>query len=380
MTINIFLIFIVGTLFGVFLGMGLMFFLLKLIRPINESDEKKLDSDELMEKMKETFKNISQENLLNSQKTMLELTGTQWEEKTKSTNEKFETLTTAARELYKQASQLSEKMDESGKKVDSLNETTLKLNRVLSNNQRRGQWGEKMVKDILDFIGLKEGINYSAQKQMDDSRKIPDFTFNLPHGKQVNLDVKFPLDNYREYIAHEDKGIEKDNFKRLFLKDVRKHIDSLKGKDYISQGKTVDYVLMFIPNESIYIFINQEDESMIDEALKSKIVLCSPMTLYAVLSLIRQATESFHLEEKAVHLQTYVREFKKQWEKFGEKMTQMGKAIGSARKSFEELDGVRTKQLEKPMDKITDLSLGEGESRNSLESDSSVSENRSFFS
>ena len=70
-----------------------------------------------------------------------------------------------------------------------------------------------MVKDILDLIGLVEGINYSQQAQVSDGRDRPDFTFFLPDEKAINMDVKFPLAHYEKYIAAES-DLEKESEKK----------------------------------------------------------------------------------------------------------------------------------------------------------------------
>jgi len=114
---------------------------------------------------------------------------------------------------------------------------------------------------------------------------------------------------------------------------------------------------MFIPNESIYYFINKEDGEMMDYALKKKIILCSPITLYAVLSLIHQAVGSFVMEEKAGIIQKHVQDFKSQWIKYVEKMDAMGKSITQTQKHYDDLAGARAKQLEKPMEKILDIQM-----------------------
>ena len=334
---------------------------------------KKFGKEALTKEMTTTFENIASKNLVESQKSTLELTSNKLDEKNKNTD-------AALKELYRIASNLNQTTSNMsghlGEKLDTLGQTTFKLKEVLSSSQRRGQWGEKMVEDILNFIGLKKEINYTVQKQMDDSKGKPDYTFKLPRKRQVNLDVKFPLDNYARYISLEDDGQSnpegKEELKKQFLDDVKTHINTLKGREYIEQGRTVDYVLMFIPNESIYMFINQEGGKLIDEGLRDKVVLCSPVTLYAVLSLIHQATESFHMEDKAVEIQKHVGEFKKQWGKFKEQMKKMGKAIQSASDSFDQLTKARTRALDKPMEKIEEMSLGsldDDRDKNALETE-----------
>ena len=150
--------------------------------------------------------------------------------------------------------------------------------------------------------------------------------------------------------------------KKQFLSDVRERIKEVSKRGYIDpKGGTVDYVLLFIPNESIYSFLNQEDKELIDFSLSKRILLCSPITLYAILSLIRQAVSNFSLEQRAGDMQNMVSSFKEQWEKFIEKLNALGKSIGTIQKHYDELSGPRVRQLEKPMDKIIDLELKSGD-------------------
>ena len=150
--------------------------------------------------------------------------------------------------------------------------------------------------------------------------------------------------------------------KKHFLSDVRKHITAVSKRKYIDPASgTVDYVLLFIPNESIYNFINQEDHDLIDFAMRKSIVLCSPLTLYAVLSLIRQSVASFAVERKAGDLQKHVQEFSKQWTEFGSKLETMGRSLTAATNHFEVLSSTRAKALETPMQKILNLKLEQQE-------------------
>jgi DNA recombination protein RmuC len=267
--------------------------------------------------------------------------------------------------LNKQTAELTGQMVESKKGISELSDTTTQLRQILSSSQARGQWGERMVEDILAFIGLTEGINYEKQSQEGSDR--PDFKFNLPDGKHVNMDVKFPLSHYERFLASDNES-EQENEKKAFLKDVRDHVKAISKRSYIDPNAgTVDYVLMFIPNESIYSFLNQEDHELIDFSLGKKILLCSPVTLYAILSLIRQAVSNFHMEQRAGEMQKLVVTFKEQWEKFIEKLDALGKTLGTVSNHYEELAGKRRRGLEKPMDKIDELQLGQGDQPKELE-------------
>ena len=173
------------------------------------------------------------------------------------------------------------------------------------------------------------------------------------------MDVKFPLVHYENYLSSENEN-DKLQEKNAFIKDVRNHVKSIEKRSYINPEEgTVDYVLMFIPNESVYAFLNQEDKDLIDFSLSRKVLLCSPITLYAVLSLIRQAVSNFAMEQKAGEMQDLVGVFRKQWEQFTEKIHAMGKSISALANHYDELKGPRFRALEKPMEKINELQLGQ---------------------
>jgi DNA recombination protein RmuC len=175
------------------------------------------------------------------------------------------------------------------------------------------------------------------------------------------MDVKFPWSHYVTLFdadSPEQRKIEK----KQFIIDVKIHIKEIAKREYIDPaGGTVDYVLMFIPNEGIYSYLNREGEGIIDFAMEKKVLVCSPLTLYAVLSMIRQSVENFKMETRASELQLLMQTFKKQWILFAEKMERVGKSINQAQTHFQELESTRSKQLERPVDKILDLKLDRSE-------------------
>ena len=330
--------------------------------------QKEFDSlKQNQEDLKKNFSDLSNEVLLNSQKSFLELAESKFSSLLDSSEDqldkKKELIDSSLKDMKDRLKSLSEntvalksQMEESRKTVGDLSHTTSRLRQILSSNQARGQWGERMVEDILNFIGLTEGINFKQQTQNDSSR--PDFTFFLPDEKVINMDVKFPLNRYENYI-NADSDSEKELEKKAFLKDVRNRIKEVSDRSYIDpKGGTVDYVLLFIPNESIYSFLNQEDGTLIDFSLEKKIILCSPITLYAILSLIRQAVSNFAMERKAGEMQELVGVFRRQWSQFKLKIDSMNKSLGALTNHYEDLRGPRLRELEKPMEKISELQLG----------------------
>lgn len=251
--------------------------------------------------------------------------------------------------------QLESHLSQAVEQTKRLQETTDQLRQALAGSKQRGQWGERMAEDILRLMGFVEGINYVKQQALEGYQSRPDFTFFLPQERKINMDVKFPLDNYLKYLEAQGDG-ERENFKRLFLKDVRDRIKEVTGRDYIDPSEnTLDYVLVFIPNEQVYAFINEHDQGLLDEALQKKVILCSPITLYAVLAIIRQAMENFNLQNTAGQIMKLLESFYKQWQMFVKSLEKMGKKIYEAQQEYESLNSVRKNQLEKPLRQIENL-------------------------
>ncbi|NBR75749.1 MAG: DNA recombination protein RmuC [Actinobacteria bacterium] len=99
--------------------------------------------------------------------------------------------------------------------VSALAKRTDNLKDILSNSQKRGQWGERLAEDILRSAGFVEGKNYSKQQQIEGGGK-PDYRFEMPPDRVLFMDVKFPLDQYSLYIAAEDEAV-RANAKVQFL-------------------------------------------------------------------------------------------------------------------------------------------------------------------
>jgi len=306
------------------------------------ADVNKSNTEEFLKLANDKFKNLSKESNVNL------------EQKKELINQNLKEMNQKLESIHKQSTELNVNLESSKTETRNLRDTTTKLREILSSSQKRGQWGERMVEDILSFIGLMENINYKKQNTIESGER-PDFTFILPKEKIINMDVKFPLAHYEKFIETEDELV-MNNEKKNFLKDVRNHIKAISNRNYIDPSSgTLDYVLMFIPNESIYSFINQEDTSIIDYALQNKVLLCSPLTLYAILSLINQATRNFAMEERASEIMILLIKFKEQWEKYVDVINKMGRSINTVQKDYEELVSTRKRQLEKPLNEIEDL-------------------------
>ena len=241
-----------------------------------------------------------------------------------------------------------------------LQDTTNRLNNILSNVKIRGQWGERMAEDIINNAGLIEGVNYSKQTKMTASSSIPDFTFFLPNDHKVNMDVKFPLDNYLKMVNAQTPN-EKDQFEKEFVLNVRARIREIRDRGYVnSQENTLDFVLLFIPNEQVYGLIQEKIPGLMDEALSQKVVLCSPFTLYAMLSVIRQAFENFRFEKDIQSILKLIEQFSKYFETFKVRFERIGKSIGDLEATYGDVKDNDFKKLDTKIRHIDNYKRGKG--------------------
>ncbi len=133
---------------------------------------------------------------------------------------------------------------------------------------------------------------------------------------------------------------------------MRLRLREVTGRDYIDAADTVDCVLLFIPNEAVYTFIQEQDRTILDDALRNKVVFCSPLTLFAVLAVIRQAVDNFRLSQTTHEILGLLQGFEKQWSKFVEQMDKVGRSLKTAGTAFDDLESTRKRMLERELDKI----------------------------
>lgn len=122
-------------------------------------------------------------------------------------------------------------------------------------------------------------------------------------------------------------------------------------KDYVNSD-TVDFAIIFIASEAVYSFLLAEEPNIIDDALNSKIVLSSPNNLYAILSVVRQATEYYALEKTSKEVVELMQKFNKEWRNFTSKFDKIDEAIDNLRKVFNEVSTTRKDKLDAVLNDI----------------------------
>ncbi len=238
---------------------------------------------------------------------------------------------------------ISRAIEEHRKITSELKTSTETLANVLSNNQQRGQWGERIIEDILTNAGLIEHIHYEKQKPLGDSSLKPDIILLLPNKKKVAVDVKFPYSEIQKLASADSKTAKTEHIKK-FERDVKAKINQITK--YIDPEKgTMDYAIMFVPNEMLFSFINQQLPSIIDEAMAKKIMITSPFTFLIVARTVMESYRNFMVENNLRKIIQYISDFIEEWSRFTQEFNKFDEAIDKLRASFDKIQTTRYKQM-----------------------------------
>ncbi len=249
--------------------------------------------------------------------------------------------------LHSQDKELG-KMNEQLKPLESLTE----IQKVLTNSSKRGQFGEWSAEGLLEAYGLQEGVHFYTQKQMDGEKKRPDFTIMLPENKKVNMDSKFPHVNYANMMSEDDPE-RKEKYGKEFLKDVKEHIKQLSGKEYVNpQEGTLDFVIMYLPVDGLYMYLLEKDSSIIEFANEKNVQICSPTSLGPMLRIVRSAIKSIYMKEQSQEIIKSVNNVLFQMDYYIKEQEKLGAKIYAAADQFEVVTGKRTRLFQKS---LTDL-------------------------
>lgn len=258
----------------------------------------------------------------------------------------------AEKERIDKFSALKAVLDEYKIITGGLKESTDNLKNILSNNQLRGKYGEEVAENLLKSVGFVRGQNYVANESQDTTATRPDFTIFLPDGTKVNVDAKFPLSALIKYQESEDKQ-EKERYLREFTADVKQKIKQVTTRDYINpEEKTVDFVILFVPNEMIFSFIYDRLNEVWDEAMKKKVIMAGPFSFTAIIRMIFQSYKNFKYQENLYDIIKLIKVFEEEYEKFNAALDTLGTRIQSAANQYEVVSVTRTKKLSGVVEKI----------------------------
>ena len=324
------IIFVVGLL----LGSGLVYILLnrRLTSVSSKYDvaNTKLESSEEDVKKLETENEslrseLRQEQFANLATSVL----SQTTEKLKSENgDAMANITKPLHENLTQLSQMLERTNAVSMKntasleaqIKSMAEQTMKIdesanrltNVLKGGNQVQGQWGEKILTDILDAQGYKLGVDYDVQQTLTDSRgntvqndetgrrMKPDVIVHYPNDEDVVIDAKMSIEAYYQYVNTTDETQRKIYADQL-VKSIRAQMAGLAKKDYSSYVKSprraIDFVVMFVPNEGALQLALATDPKLWGEAFDKQVFITSQQNLMAMLKIIQMAWRQYAQNE-----------------------------------------------------------------------------------
>ncbi len=200
----------------------------------------------------------------------------------------------------------------------------------------RGAWGEAQLRNIVESAGLLEHVDFDTQVVVTDSEgrtQRPDMIIHMPGGKTIPIDSKAPYADYQRACEIPDTASpeeleRKDELLRAHAKAVREHVKTLGNKAYWNAFPDApDFVIAFIPNESLLQAALETDPTLMDDAFAQKVALTSPITLWAVLKSVAYAWQQQSLTDDAKMLFDLSRELYERFAVLGERATKLGNSI-----------------------------------------------------
>lgn len=262
-------------------------------------------------------------------------------------------------ERIKTFSSLKQELESYKKITGDLKLSADKLKNLLSNNQMRGAFGEQVAENLLKMAGFVIGQDYICNEAQETKNTRPDFTIFLPDKTKINIDVKFPYSSLVKYVEAEEKT-EKEKYKKLFESDVKTKIKQVSTRDYINpEERTVDFVILFIPNEMIFSFIYDKMNNVWEEAMNKKVILAGPFSFTAILRMVKQAYTNFRYQENLQQIIGLIQKFDSEYQKFSEEVDKLGDRITSASRQFDTVATTRNRQLTSVVDKIKDHKISD---------------------
>ncbi len=271
----------------------------------------------------------------------------------------FETSQKLIREINEHLGKVNEsvvEVKEGSKQVVSMTEQLSNLEKVLTNQKQRGNWGESSLELILSNF-LPVGIyqmqyNYKSGEIVDAVIFIKD--------KILPIDSKFSIDNYRRAIDAQNED-DKKYFADEFKKDIKKRIEETSKYINEIEENTLPFAFMFIPSEAIYYDIQAgisgglkiETEKLLNFAQEKKVIIVSPTSILAYLHLVISGIKDNNIEKNSLEIKKKVEELGKHLQKYEEYMQKLGNAMNTTvnhyNSAYKEL-----KKIDKDVYKITD--------------------------
>lgn len=210
-----------------------------------------------------------------------------------------------------------------------LQSETASLVQALRAPTMRGQWGEMQLKTILDMAGLREGVHYDHNQQGKEGRQRPDIVVKLPPDRVLLIDAKVPMQNYLNAMQGDISDAERRVLHAKHAQDFKTHIDALSKKDYTASFQSFDWVILFVPLDSLMQLAMDYEPALVEYAWAKKVVLATPTSLLGVMRTVAYAHEQFKINENAKEIAVLGEALYKRVGTFMGHIAKMGNALNT---------------------------------------------------
>lgn len=307
---------------------------------------------DVRDKMLNDFKAVSadliekqKESVIGTQKTVLG----PMQEQMQKLKEGFENKIT---EILKTTSANKASIDEQIKNMlshsDSLQKEANNLANALKNKKTQGCWGELYLENILQMLGMVEGVDYTREEffhveQDDDEKKKnirPDFIVNLPNNKRIIIDSKVSMESYLKY-ENAESDEEREQYANEFMQATEKHIGELSSKEYQKKVKNsgLDFVFMFMPLESAYILAMRKKPDLYASAQKDGVALITSSLLFPMLKTVEMMLKMEKQNKNITEVVDIINKLYEKYVAFTDSFANMGKSLESATKAYDKARG-----------------------------------------
>ena len=231
-------------------------------------------------------------------------------------------------------------------RADGISKDASNLTRALKGDSKmQGDWGEMMLSRLLESSGLRPEEEFCTQQSYKDKKGNifrPDVVVNLPENRTIIIDSKVSLTAYARWVELETDAAaaERESALKAHVDSVRKHIQELADKDYVSiVPGSIGHVLMFMPNESAYIAAVQARPELVREAYSRGVLLISPTNLLMALQL---AYNLWQKERQSRNVQNIISRAESLYKKcvsVGSSMEKIKRSIDTLSNAYEQAEG-----------------------------------------
>tara|TARA_B100001094_G_scaffold284904_1_gene298692 strand:- start:47 stop:1243 length:1197 start_codon:yes stop_codon:yes gene_type:complete len=277
----------------------------------------------------------------------------------------------ALKDLEQRVEKLTSSYDTHQGKVSRLTEEMLGMNtaankmvQAMHSPVSRGKWGENSLRNIIETAGMLPYADFSEQTTGEVEGRVlrPDVVINLPNQGSLAVDAKAPefAEAYEKMIAAENIE-EQQALLADHIKSMRAHVKTLALKEYWNQfDRSPEFVVMFVPLESMLSDALKADPTLVDDAMRSRVLIASPMNLLALLLAAHRGWQDFRVQEDAKKIGDLTKELYKRVGTLFDYVRKTGKGIQQSTTNYNNMIGALESRVLPTLRKLDDLHVVDG--------------------